>query len=201
MGITMKHDDIDTLTFSFDITAHIIDDPDPVDPRENDNVGTMVCWHRRYSLGDKHSFVDPADFRRFLTETPSVIALPLYLFDHSGLTMRTSSGDFQAIDSAGWDWGQVGWIYVTAEKIAEEGLDAERARANLEAEVREYSYFIGGFVYGFWIETPDAHTLDESPDSCYGFIGLEWAKEAATEAAEYYVQKYGDPERDLGAHI
>ena len=25
-------------------------------PREWDNVATMVCWHRNYSLGDKHNY-------------------------------------------------------------------------------------------------------------------------------------------------
>ena len=35
----------------------------PLNPRtDNDNFGTMVCWHRRYDLGDKHSFSEPKDF-------------------------------------------------------------------------------------------------------------------------------------------
>jgi hypothetical protein len=25
-------------------------------PREWDNLGTMICFHRRYNLGDKHNF-------------------------------------------------------------------------------------------------------------------------------------------------
>ena len=25
-------------------------------PRENDNLGTMVCFHGRYNLGDKHNY-------------------------------------------------------------------------------------------------------------------------------------------------
>lgn len=31
-------------------------------PRGWDNIGTMICWHRRYNLGDKHSFKDSDDF-------------------------------------------------------------------------------------------------------------------------------------------
>ena len=31
----------------------IFDDLDPTNPREFDNLGTMVCFHSRYILGDK----------------------------------------------------------------------------------------------------------------------------------------------------
>ena len=31
-------------------------------PREWSNLGTMVCWHSRYGLGDKHDYSDPKDF-------------------------------------------------------------------------------------------------------------------------------------------
>ena len=70
-------------------------------------LGTMVCWHRRYALGDAHHYSDPQAFSREVTARTAVI-LPLYLFDHSGLTISTSSGAFRACDPAGWDWGQVG---------------------------------------------------------------------------------------------
>jgi hypothetical protein len=36
-------------------------DTDPQNPREWDNLGTMVCWHRRYSLGDDHTYSDMDD--------------------------------------------------------------------------------------------------------------------------------------------
>lgn len=42
-------------------------DWDAPNPREDyDNLGTMVCWHRRYTLGDKHNFKEPEDFLREL---------------------------------------------------------------------------------------------------------------------------------------
>jgi len=37
-----------------DHTIKIIHDPDPESPRDYDNLGTMICWHRRYNFGDKH---------------------------------------------------------------------------------------------------------------------------------------------------
>lgn len=48
-------------------TLLVMDDPEPLNPRvDYDNLGRMVCWHSRYSLGDKHSFSDPEEFLRDL---------------------------------------------------------------------------------------------------------------------------------------
>jgi len=85
-------------------------DTHPESPREWDNLGTMICWHRRYNLGDNHSYSSPSDFwyamaeefvgdsdkvenmtkeRREEIVRKNVMILPLYLYDHSGITMRT----------------------------------------------------------------------------------------------------------------
>lgn len=35
----------------------VMQDDEPLNPREDyDNFGKMVCWHRRYNLGDKHDY-------------------------------------------------------------------------------------------------------------------------------------------------
>ena len=55
-----------------------------------------------------------------------------------------------------WDSGQVGWIWSTvdkAEKISgKQGLSAEELRSWLESEVKQYSQFLEGDVYGYIIE-------------------------------------------------
>lgn len=45
-------------------TAVIIAEHDPISPRdpEHYNLGKMVCWHRKQSLGDKHYFESPHEF-------------------------------------------------------------------------------------------------------------------------------------------
>src|SRR5579864_4230829 len=95
----------------------IYPDEDAENPRDWDNLGTMICFHRRYQLGDKHTFQTPADFDEWRNkENPEdylAIILPLYLLDHSGLRMSVSSFHDH------WDSGQVGWIYVTKEKVKE----------------------------------------------------------------------------------
>lgn len=50
-------------------TAVILQDTDPQNPRDpgwQENLGSMVCWHKRYNLGDKHNWEDPNDFSQDL---------------------------------------------------------------------------------------------------------------------------------------
>lgn len=48
-------------------TLFILDDDTPLNPREDhDCLGKMVCWHSRYSLGEKHDYDEPSDFLRSL---------------------------------------------------------------------------------------------------------------------------------------
>lgn len=93
-------------------------------PRAWDNLSTMVCSHRRYNLGDeqaknidKYSSWDEwlqGEVYDLYGGEDNVVCLPLYLYDHSGLTMNTTGF------SCYWDSGQVGWIYATKEKLRKE---------------------------------------------------------------------------------
>ncbi len=227
------------------------------DPREADECfGTMVCWHNRYHLGDKHDHKEPEDFLRqkllnicaspaagcgkpvydfikagkaknarlaynksghawelrenqhwnsnsdwfvssgyparlkgadvpdwFLEECiatlrmdemlellqsiNSIVLMPLYLYDHSGITMNTTGF------SCPWDSGQVGWIYADKDKILLEfGGDTltpelrEKAEALLTGEVKYYDHYLRGDCYGFQL-----YKGDEEIDNCWGFLG------------------------------
>jgi len=144
-------------------------DPDPESPREWDNLGKMVCFHRRYDLGDKHDFANADDMVEFINNK-DVISLPLYLMDHSGIGMNT--GGFRYCDSAGWDWGQVGYIYATKQMIRKEfGVKyvtyatLQKALEILQAEVETYNKYLTGNVMGYVVEDADGNTID----SCWGF--------------------------------
>ena len=158
-------------------TALIIQyDIDPESPRDWDNLGTMVCWHSRYNLGDGHHFDTPDDFHEEIDKDDAII-IPLYLYDHSGLAMRTTS--FNDL----WDSGQVGYIYVTDERIRKE-YDVkkitkeirEEVRNVLKSEVGTYDQHISGNVYGFQL-----YEDGEFTDSCYGFYGDDWEKNGMKE--------------------
>lgn len=106
------------------------------------------------------------------------LILPLYLYDHSGITMST--GRF----SDPWDSGQVGWIYCTKKKAVEEfgkkvltKAVREKALKYLESEVETYDQYLTGDVYGYVIENSDGDDVD----SCWGFFGLDYRKKEAID--------------------
>lgn len=185
------HDlEIEEGIFTFyDYTIIVGTDDYPESPREWDNLGTMVCFHHRYELGDNHGFETPNVFFHVLSglypETATMdltdeqlercetvaheknIILPLYLYDHSGITMNTTGF------SCPWDSGQVGWIYVSKEEIRRDfnvsrvsSKLEERIRNILDGEVETYDQFLRGEVYCYSIEKGGNNV-----DSCCGFYG------------------------------
>lgn len=159
-----------------DWKLEIIQDEHAQSPREDDNLGRMVCWHNRYNLGDKHDYKTPSDFRRYVTEKNSLI-LPLYLYDHSGLTMRTTP--FSCI----WDSGQVGYVFVPKDAIKKEfGVTRitkqvkVRVEVILIGEVAIYDQYLNGDVWGYQLTQNGEET-----DSCWGFYGSHPAENGMTE--------------------
>jgi hypothetical protein len=163
------------------LTLRIEQDADAESPREFDNLGIMVCFHNRYNLGDKtdlkSSMFDGWEelAKHLQEEEEATHILPLYLYDHSGITMST--GPF----SCRWDSGQVGFIYTTAKRIAEMGVAEENIEQQLEAEVKVYDQYLQGDVWGYIIEDEDGEQLD----SCWGFYGREDAESEARAAMEH----------------
>lgn len=150
----------------------IYQDPEPENPREWHNLGTMICFHKRYTLlGDKHGirsdeFDGWGGIKRYLIEElDAVVVLPLYLYDHSGITMKTSSF------ICPWDSGQIGFIYVDRDTVLKEyGKKhlskniVEMVTDVLEDEVKIYDQYLTRQVYGFVIEDVDGKQID----SCWG---------------------------------
>ena len=168
-------------------------DQDPMNPRtEFDNCGKMVCFHKRYTLGDKHDlnaddFDDWGEMAEHLkTEYQAAVILPLYLYDHGGISMST--GSF----SCPWDSGQVGFIYMDRETILREAPGNPKiltkkakqwATKYLEAEVEYYDHYLTGEVYGFIVEDEDGEQLD----SCWGFFGYDYCKVEGKQSLDYYI--------------
>jgi len=162
-----------------EIRVRVVQDIDSVDPREWDNLGHMVCWHREYALGDKHDYEDPSTFEAEVGKRRDVIMIPLYLLDHSGIYMNTYG--FRHCDPHGWDWGQVGCIYCTYEEIKKEygkitKKVKEQSRVALEREVEIYGMYLKGDVWGYVIEEKEqcakcGHVEWNCIDSCFGFYG------------------------------
>lgn len=171
------------------LTIRIVADEDASNPREEfDHVARMWCWHGRYNLGDYKD--RPKDVVRYPELEAEVgekilIAKPLFLYDHSGITISTSAFSCQ------WDSGQVGWVFVTLKKAQEEsGRKTRRAQRRwaervIDGEVAEYDHYLTGNVYGFIVETKpeDAGEEPKHLESCWGFYGDYDAKNGVLDEA------------------
>lgn len=153
---------------NYRVVAQIDDDPE--NPRNGENVGVMVCGHRRYDLGDKHEGL-VADVDRMLqhegpkatcdwlvAEHGAKVILPLYLTDHSGLSI-TVGGNLIDDDGtylahwdtrSGWDTGFVGITFVTGD--AADGLEWAGLEGLLSNEVADYDLFLRGEVYDLRVQ-------------------------------------------------
>jgi hypothetical protein len=175
-------------------------DIDVESPRGDYNVGTMVCFHKRYTLGDKHHYSanDYSGWDEIAAaiereEGPLAVILPLRLFDHSGISMSVGSGA-HACDPGGWDSGQVGWIFATKKKAVEEWGKKlctkrviEQATEFLIGEVETYDQYLTGDVYYYSIKDESGEILD-SLSGCYGF---EYCKEEAIASADGLIERRG----------
>lgn len=189
---------------------NIYQDDDPGNPREEwDNQFVMVCFHSRYTLGDKDGMsqaqdavlasprykewwtdYDNPDARdmdnpqdlHVLMERVGLITLPLYLYDHSGLTMNTSGFHDP------WDSGQIGFIYADPVSVRKEhgwkrlsSGRRKKLREWMKGEVETYDQYLTGDVYGYVVTHPDS----DHEDSVWGFYGMEYCKGEAESAADW----------------
>lgn len=187
-------------------------------PREWDNVGKMVCQHRRYVLGDEQYENSYANswtewFAYYVLENYStgldlkcydtfgyfeeeeeiekvwkwieknMIVMPLFLYDHSGISISTSK-------SCRWDSGQVGFMYITkrdavvksGNKYFTKALE-EKTIACLESELKTYDTYLRGDVYGYRILDKEGNDID----SCWGFYGYDHEKSGLMDEAKGYI--------------
>jgi hypothetical protein len=141
----------------------------------DDIIDCLSCKDKWYLL-EKHA---------------NIIALPLYLYDHSGITMNCCGF------SDRWDSGQVGWIYTDKNTVLGTGADIERnwketAYKWMEGEVKEYDMYLQNEIYGIITEKYNGEGDPEDDDSwtdeesCWGFYSSKWGDDLIEEIANEY---------------
>lgn len=190
-------------------TAYLVQDTDCESPREHDNLTVMVGWHRRQWIGDytrtgnhggEHQWGhdDPETIRERIADLRKrqhvhgpeqvVFLSTLGCYEHSGTTVWLG-GQFDGPPGTQcqWDSGVVGLVYITRARVLEIMGWKQLTKARLaklaeyaEGEVKEYARWMEGDCYGVVIEAGDEDDDDaEQVDSCWGFIGSDYATEEA----------------------
>lgn len=147
-------------------TVKVVADTAPESPREWCNAGTVaLVERRRYNFGDEH--LSHEEIARIASDKSNIV-LPVYMYDHSGITINTTGF------SCGWDSGQVGIIYISRKDAIKEwgktictASVVQKARDYLKGEIKVLDQYLTGSVYGYIVEDPEGNETD----SCWGFYG------------------------------
>jgi hypothetical protein len=156
-------------------TLEIHNDESPESPRTWDNLGKMICHHKRYNLGDEHT-INPNHYNSYDEMRKAIIRkedvgviLPMYMYEHSGISIATTPFNCR------WDSGQIGFILASKKKIrAEYGVKRitkkiiDYVTKILEAEVSVYNQYLINDVYGFKLFKDGKEV-----DACWGFFGSD----------------------------
>lgn len=204
---------LETIEIGKELVALVEYDEVPESPREWDNMGTIIAWHNRYSLSDKN-IDERDDMREFLECSDEVndkfstqegideatdkrlmdifleknIVLPVYMYEHSCVALSTGSFYGRA-QHAGWDSGQVGYIFVSKEKIRKE-FNVKRISKKLidkvekilSAEIDTYSKYLNGDVVTVSIMKKDEDDdFVECIESCGGFFGYDYENNGVSD--------------------
>ncbi len=170
-------------------------DTDPESPRAWDNLGTIVLNNRsRYSFGDETA---SPDYIKELEADKELICVPIYIYDHSGITINTTGF------SCKWDSGQIGVIYVPKQVAVKEfGKKVctqkvrDKALKCLQGEISDLDAYVSGEVYGYRVLDPEG----EEVSSCWGYYGdVDYCLSEGVEEAKAIsgLVELSSEERDL----
>lgn len=138
-------------------------------PRDIGGMTKMICFHKRYKLGDKHDykFTDYSgweEMKEDIIKNENVeVIYPLYLYDHSGITISTSPFSCQ------WDSGQVGWIYITKDDVKEYGISDPGSM--IEGDVEMYDKYLRNEVYYYQVIFVESCNLGHKHEQILETVG------------------------------
>lgn len=122
-----------------------------------EDCGECGGWHERDA--------DPVEWAR--VEHGARVVLPIYVYEHSGITARTNECEGEC--------GPSGIIFCTPNTLREHGMaraPESKIIESLKAEVEVWAWYLEGRVYGSTIESVDEHgdPDGEVDESCGGFL-------------------------------
>jgi hypothetical protein len=141
-------------------------DEDPEKPDFPEWLHVAVA-HRKYQFGtDNDNFFSWEELIASIPE--DAIKLPLYLFDHGGLSLSTTPF------SCPWDSGQLGYVWIDKKEFLKEFCKSRlskelrsKAGEHIQSAVKYLDAYVSGEVFGGILFASDG----TEKDSCWGFFG------------------------------
>ena len=189
------------------VQAELVYDPDATNPREWDNLGTiLIAPNKSHWVASPDDVIDTSiplgknphehweNIRREqlkIKKSDIAIAYPITKYEHGGISLSLGY-------KSGWDCGVVGFIYVTKEQIRKY-YDVKRitksilehAKNRPQSELDTLTSWLNGEVYGWKIKeyalTDDGLDWEEvdTPYSCWGYLDQEQALDDMKDALNY----------------
>jgi len=175
-------------------TLEILQDESPESPREWDNMGTMICFRSRYNLGDKHNY--SREEAEELSKGKDIISLPLYLYDHSGITISTSDfGDR-------WDSGCIGFVIIEEKQwktMMGDDMDKseERLERIIDGEVETYDTYLRGDVYQYKVYEVETCSLGHKHKTLVESCGSYFSEEDCRTEGEGVIESLLERNKNL----
>jgi hypothetical protein len=126
-------------------TIKICQDMEMPHPRlDFDNTSKMICFSRKFYIGDKHDFKTPDEALEWLeANSDDIWYWNIYLMNHGGLVLSITSFKDR------WDSGHIGWAYILRKDVQNE----DAAIATIQNEIQMYNHYLSGSVYGYKINS------------------------------------------------
>ena len=159
----------------------IIVDDSCESPREWDNLTVIVTIENNHNTIGDFQVNNSEELRQMLEDKKAKYAMPLYMYEHSGISLKCFEDKVGYPYNDQWDAGCIGMVFTTEELLKDTGLThmtKNEVMDQMKAEVDVYSNWCNGECYGFRLsKVSDCdkcnQTVEQEIDSCYGFYGYD----------------------------
>lgn len=137
-----------------------------------DSFCKLYCWHKRYTIGEKHNYDNPKECMEALADDG--LCGYVYMYYHGQKSLSCQPFNCQL------DSGVLGVWHISAKDLAE-FPDEESARRYVTSFLDTCTDYLNGNVFGVKIVDDKicdccGQTMEDEVDSCYGFYGSDHVK-------------------------
>ena len=166
----------------------IVQDDICEDPRNWDNLTIIATLEQNHSTIGDFQFKSSDELNEFVKDQEGIYSMPLYIYDHSGISLYCGNDTIPYPFNDQWDAGCIGMVFTTKKRL--EGMEKTPRSKILDlmkSELETYSHYLNGNVYGYrhlkWSQCKSCdQELDQEVDSCYGFYGYDFDKNGLYDA-------------------